>query len=109
MDEATDINLSHFFKFKIKLKEKVTEIIKDLKSKDSKFVTYIQCAKTGERNTLQTACVLEGLGFTFVYTAPEILQSNGNVEPSFATLNGQVQVMMNQAPFPHKARNYPWV
>ena len=105
MDEATDINLSHFFKIKIKLKEKVTEIIKDLKSKDNKFFTNIQCAKTGESNTLQTACVLEGIGSTFVYTASVILQSNGNVEPSFATLNGQVQVMMNPAHFPHKARN----
>ena len=88
VDEATDMKWSYFVKLKSELKRKVIDLIKELKSKDNKFVKYIRCDNAGENNELQAACALEELGIIFEYTAPGTPQSNGTVEQSFATLYG---------------------
>ena len=108
VDEATDMKWSYFVKLKSELKRKVIDFIKELKSKDNKFVKYIRCDNAGENNALQAACVVEESGITFEYTAPGTLQSNRTVDQSFATLYGRVRAMMNHVRFSQKARNDLW-
>ena len=41
VDEATDMKWSYFVKLKSKLKNKVSNLIKELKEKDNKYVKFI--------------------------------------------------------------------
>ena len=83
-------------------------LIKDLKSKHGINVKYIRCDDAGENTKLEEACLKEGLGIQFEYTAPGTPQRNGRVERKFTTLYGRVRTTMDHAGLPEKLRKGLW-
>jgi transposase InsO family protein len=75
-----------------------------LKAKHGRTVKFIRCDNAGENKALEKACLKEGLGIQFEYTAPGTPQQNGKVERKFATLNARVRAMLNHAGLPSKLR-----
>lgn len=88
---------ANFEKLKREVKVEVMVVIKEMKSLYHNFVKNIQCDNVGENS----ACVVEELGITFMYTAPVTLQYSGTVGQSFSTFYGQAQAMMNHTNFSH--------
>ncbi len=108
LDDKTDNPTSFFLQRKSETKTKMVPWIKDLKSKHGIVVKFIHCDDAGENVSFEKACLAEGLGIQFEYTAAGTPQFNGRVERTFLTLYGRVRSMMNAAKMPQKMRTGVW-
>ena len=99
---------SYFLKHKDDQVGALIDFIKALQAKKSNIVKFICCDNAGENKSLEKACLKEGLGITFEYTARATLQQNGKVERNFATLYGRMRSMMIFASFTKKLKHELW-
>ncbi len=79
------------------LEKKGTLLCKKPKDQHGIKVQTIRCNNAGENNKMEEACVEQGLGTKFEYTAMGAPQQNGRVERKFATFYGRVGSMMIEA------------
>ena len=65
---------SYFLKHKDDQVEALINFIKALRAKKPNMVRFICCDNAGENKSLEKACLKEGLGITFEYTARDTPQ-----------------------------------
>ena len=108
VDDRTDYSWSYFLKRKSETKDKICELVLELKSKNGYNVLFIRCDKAGENKTAQQELKRIAPSIKFEYTAPDTPQQNGRVERKFATLYGRVRAMLNRGQLPNKIRHKLW-
>ena len=107
IDDATRMCWSTFLKQKSDKCERVIRFIKNLRAQ-SYPVNYIQCDNAGENQVLQQQCDREILNVKFEFTGPDTPQYNGKIERRFATLDGRVRAILNEAKVPEEMQNKLW-
>jgi hypothetical protein len=88
--------LELFFKKKDELKDKVVELIKELKNENIR-VKFLRLDDAGENYALEKECKQQNLVVKLEYSGPRTLQKNGKVERKFQTLYGRIRAMMNDS------------
>jgi transposase InsO family protein len=108
VDDATDMKWSMFLKQKSEVGKALFEFLK-LRKQDGFPVQIIRMDNSGENKRFQARAGNEGYAdLKFEFTAPGTPQQNGVVERAFATLQGRVRAMMNQAGFTKELRGFLW-
>ena len=95
IDEATQFQWSFFLGANKETKNKIYDLITDLKASHNTNVKYIRCDNAGENKTTDAHLRTHGKGVTFEYTSSDTPQHNGVVERRFATLCGRVRSMLH--------------
>ena len=108
MDDCSGFLINQFLAHKSDLAKKGTLLLKRLKDQHGIKVQTIRCDNAGENKKMEEACVEQGLGTKFEYTAVGTPQQNGRVERKFATLYGRVRSMMIEAGIKEKLRQKLW-
>jgi hypothetical protein len=117
VDEFSDMCWSAFLNAKSELPQRMSELVKRLKTYQQIDVKNIicriqvknvRCDNAGENKKFQKLCEKIGLPINFEYTGPGSPQFNGPVERKFATLYGKVRAMLNAANLPLAIRNGIW-
>lgn len=70
-------------------------LIKKLKAKDPKNVSFLRMDNAAENVSLKSNLEKEGLPVEVEFTSPNTPEQNGQVERSFATLWERVRAMLN--------------
>jgi hypothetical protein len=98
VDDKTDFAWSFFLKNKSNTPNKITGLIKQLKTRYKYDVKLLHCNNAGEHKPTKNLCEKLGLVVDFEFTAPDTPQQNGRVErKELATLYGRVWVMLNRS------------
>jgi hypothetical protein len=72
---------------------KITGLIKQLKTKYNYEVKFLRCDNAGENKSTKNLCNKLGFAVDLKFTAPDTPQQNGRVERKFTTLYGCVQAI----------------
>ena len=92
VDDYSGYCWSYFMKTKSELKERVIDLIKELRN-----VKYLRLDDAGENFALEKLCKQQNLQVKFEFSGPRTPQRNGKVERKFQTLYGRIRAMMNSA------------
>ena len=95
-----------YFK-KVDIEKVMLDLIKDLKVKYNTSMKYARCDNAGENEKFKRACIQEGMGLQFSYTAPGTLQQNDHVEWKFTILFNRIHAMLNQHGHEHHHISHP--
>ena len=85
VDDYSGYCWSYFLKAKSELKEKVIDLINELKN-----FKFLRVDDAGENFALEKQCKRQNLNVKFEYTGPRTPQRNGKVECKFQTLYGRI-------------------
>ena len=107
VDDCTNFCWSYFLKKKSDLKEQVTNLIQELKTKDIE-VKFVRCDDAGENIALEKHCKQIGMNVCFEYSGPRTPQRNGKVERKYQTLYGRIRAMLNGAGMKDEVRSGIW-
>jgi hypothetical protein len=99
--------LELFLKKKDELKDKVVELIKELKN-DNIQVKLFRLDDSGKNYTLEKECNQQNLAVKFEYSGPRTPQRNGKVERKFQTLYGRIRSIMNDSEIDGEFRDELW-
>jgi uncharacterized protein YqeY len=94
-------------KKKDELKDKVVELIKELKNENIQ-VKFLRLDDAGENYALEKECKQKKLAVKFEYSGPRTPQRNGKVERKFQTLYGRIPAMMNDSEIDGEFRDALW-
>ena len=78
IEDNTDNSWTYFSKEKLKLKNMLLVLIKDLKTKYGIQVKNACCDSAGENDDSEKACIQEGMGIKFEYTVSDTQHQNGH-------------------------------
>jgi transposase InsO family protein len=96
IDDFLSYCWSYFLKKKDELKDKVVELIKELKNENIQ-VKFLRLDDAGENYALEKECKQQNLGVKFEYSGPRTPQRNGKIERKFQIMYGRIQTMMNDS------------
>jgi hypothetical protein len=99
--------LELFLNKKDYLKDKIIELIKELKN-DNIQVRFLRFDDAGENYALEKECKQQNLAVKFEYGRPHTPQRNGKVERKFQTLYGRIRAMMNDSEIDGELRDGLW-
>jgi len=103
VDDYSGYCWSYFMKTKSELKERVIDLIKELRN-----VKYLRLDDAGENFALEKFCKQQNLQVKFEFSGPRTPQRNGKVERKFQTLYGRIRAMMNSAGIEGEFRKGLW-
>jgi hypothetical protein len=98
---------SYFLKKKDELKDKVVELIKELKNENIQ-VKFLRLDDAEENHALEKECKQQNLAVKFEYSGPSTPQRNGNVERKFQTLYDKILAIMNDSEIDGEFRDGLW-
>jgi hypothetical protein len=88
--------LEIFFEEKDKSKDKIVELIKELKNENI-HVQVLRLDDAGEIHGLEKECRQQNLGIKFEYSGPRTPGRNGKVDRKFQTLFVRIRAIINDS------------
>jgi hypothetical protein len=108
-DKFSKMKWSIFTRRKSDMIKKMITLIKKLKAKEPKNVSFLRMDNAAENVSLKSNLENKGLPVEVEFTSPNSPEQNGQVGRSFATLWGRVRAMMNNSGVEKDFRNKLWV
>jgi transposase InsO family protein len=85
VDDFSGYCWSYFLKAKSELKERIVDLVKELKN-----VKFLRLDNAGENFELEKLCKQQNVDVKFEFSGPRTPQRNGKVERKFPTLYGRI-------------------
>lgn len=101
-------NGAFFLSAKKQTKNKILELVTDLKASHNVVVKHIRCDNAGENRDTNTYLRQAGKGVKFEFTSSDTPQHNGAVERRFATLYNRIRSMLHFCRCPQPMKFKVW-
>ena len=108
MDDNSGFLINRFRKQKSDQAKDGLMLMRKLKDQHGINVKIIRCDNAGYNKKMEEACIEQGMGIKFEYTAVGTPQQNGRVERKFATLYGRICSMVIDAGIKEHLRQKLW-